>query len=176
MKAYRIIFARTFLLFGLPFAALHIIMQLVTGDAINTERLTWTVLLYSTIMSLLYTAIYYYEIKSLGFSKLKAEYLTVNQRREVQSGIDTEELINRLKKEFKGQKVKMSKIDGGFLLRKRNRFYGWGGDIIKVIKKPVADNQYQYTISSRPSISWLSLDYGSNFKNVTIIERALIEG
>tara|TARA_R110002074_G_scaffold166808_1_gene327665 strand:- start:90 stop:473 length:384 start_codon:yes stop_codon:yes gene_type:complete len=123
-------------------------------------------------MSLILVSFHRYRLKKNGIQEITNDNVGVNQSRNLKTGLNKTDLINKLKTDPIIGKMKMTEIENGILLKSGMTWKSWGEEI-KIILKSENITDFEYQISSNPKLKTTLVDYGKNLENINRIESAI---
>jgi len=123
-------------------------------------------------MSLTLVSFHRYRLKKNGVQEITNDNVGVNQSRNLKTGLNKTDLINKLKTDPLIGKMTMKEIENGILLKSRMTWKSWGEEI-KIILKTENETDFEYQISSSPKLKTTLVDYGKNLENINRIESAI---
>lgn len=173
MKPITKLYLKTFLLTGIPFGLIMLGFDLADGDGFRIWKLLLMTFFFGTAMSLILVSFHSYRLKKNGVQEITDENVGVNQKRNLSTKLNKEEIIQRLKADPVIGKMKMTEIENGILLKAGMSWKSWGEEI-KITLKANEDTDSEYQVSSSPRLKTTIVDYGKNIENINRIE-SLIE-
>lgn len=172
MKAIIKLYLKTFLIFTIPYFTLMTLFGLED----NSELIIWGNLsmsiLIGVFMSLILVSFHWYNIKKIGVENSNDDNFGVNQTRTIETKLDKNELIDKLKLDPTTGKMKMTDIENGVLLKTGMSTKSWGEEI-KIILTSNKESIFKYQVSSRPKLKTTIVDYGKSLENINKIESVI---
>jgi len=128
-------------------------------------------LLIGAFMSMILVSFHWYNLKKEGV-KITDDNVGVNQTRTIETKLDKNELIHKLKLDPTTGKMKMAEIENGVLLKTGISIKSWGEEI-KIILTSNKESIFKYQVSSRPRLKTTIVDYGKSIENINKIESVI---
>ncbi|WP_396171690.1 hypothetical protein [Flavobacterium sp.] len=172
MKAITKLYIKTFLLTAIPYFSL---MTLFGFDEISKTIILKNItasLFFGIFMSLILVSFHWYKLKKDGVKNITDENIGVNQTKKIETKLNKEQLIQKLKLDPTIRKMKMTEIENGVLLKTGMTMKSWGEEI-KIILKSNKENNFEYQLSSSPKLKTTIVDYGKNLENINKIESVI---
>lgn len=169
MKAIIKLYIKTFLLTAIPY---YIFMTLF-GLADDNQTIIWKNMLaslfFGIFMSLILVSFHWYKLKKDGVENITDDNVGVNQTRIIETKLNKNELIHKLKSDPIIGKIKMTEIENGVLFKTGMTMKSWGEEI-KIILISNNESNFEYQITSNPKLKTTIVDYGKNLENINKIE------
>ncbi len=112
------------------------------------------------------------ELRKIGFKDFTDENLATKQKRLVDSKLNKDDVLTKLKEDTYFKKFKFELQDDFILIKTLSNTFSYG-EIIKIKPIDSHDNVHQYIISSVPKNRINLLDGGVNYSNVIKIQDLL---
>ena len=172
MQAIIKLYLKTFLLTSIPYFALITLFSLDKISEIFMLKDISASLFFGIFMSLVLVSFHLYKLKKDGVENITDENIGVNQTITLETKLNKNELIQKLKLDPEIGKMKMSEMENGVLLKTGITLKSWGEEI-KIIIKSNKENNFEYQVSSSPKLKTTIIDYGKNLENVNKIESVI---
>jgi len=172
MKPITKLYLKTFLLTGIPYGLIMLGFDLADGNGFRLWKYLFMTFFFGITMSLILVSFHRYRLKKNGIQEITNDNVGVNQSRNLKTGLNKTDLINKLKTDPIIGKMKMTKIENGILLKSGMTWKSWGEEI-KIILKSENETDFEYQISSSPKLKTTLVDYGKNLENINRIESAI---
>lgn len=163
---------KVFLITGIPFALLMSVLDLINNNAFSIWKFLFMTCFFGIAMSITLVSLHRYRLGKIGVREITPENLKVSQTKSVRSKLNLEELTEKLKADPHFGKMKMINLENGILLKSGTTWKSWGEEI-RIILQSGKNEEYDYEVSSSPSLKTTFLDYGKNLENVNYIERLI---
>jgi hypothetical protein len=166
MKPIIKLYLKTFILMALPY---YLILSLF--DLGDESELTFVIrtLTFGLFMSLTLVSIHWYKLNQAGVENLTDENVRVNQTRVIETELNVNELVEKLKLDLVFGKLKWKESDNGVSATTGFSIYSWGEEI-RILVKSNKEDSYEYQVSSRSKLQTTIVDFGKNLANVNKIE------
>jgi hypothetical protein len=123
-------------------------------------------------MSLTLVSIHWYKLKQAGVENLTDENVRVNQTRVIETELNVNELVEKLKSDSIFRKLNWKESDNGVSATTGFSIYSWG-EVISINFKSKNEAHFEYQVSSRSKLQTTIVDFGKNLANVNKIERII---
>lgn len=171
MKAIIKLYLKAFLLITINYFTLIMLF----GSADDFELILWEKitmsLLIGAFMSIILVSFHWYNLKK-DLVKITDDNVGVNQTRTIETKLDKNELIDKLKLDPTTGKMKMTDIENGVLLKTGMSTKSWGEEI-KIILTSNKNSIFKYQVSSSPKLITTIVDYGKSIENINKIESVI---
>lgn len=169
MKPIIKLYLKTFILTALPYYLISTLFDL--GDE-NELVFVIRTLTFGLFMSLTLVSIHWYKLKQAGVENLTDENVGVNQTRMIETELNVNELVEKLKLDSVFGKLKWKESDNGVSATTGFSIYSWG-EVISINFKSKNEAHFEYQVSSRSKLLTTIVDFGKNLSNVNKIERII---
>lgn len=171
MKPLTKLYIKAFLLTGIPYGLLMLAFGLIGSEGRLWKFLVMTIG-FGIIMSLTLVTLHRYRLKKIGVQEITDENIRVGHTKNFKSGLNKNELIEKLKSDPIIGKMKIKEIENGVLVKTGINLMTWG-EKIKIILQSDRDPDFEYKVSSHPIVITTLVDYGKNLQNVNRIEKLI---
>jgi len=172
MKPITKLYLKAFLLTGIPYGLIMLGFYLADSEGFRLWKYFFMTFFFGITMSLILVSFHRYRLKKNGIQEITNDNVGVNQSRNLKTGLNKTDLINKLKTDPIIGKMKMTEIENGILLKSGMTWKSWGEEI-KIILKSENITDFEYQISSNPKLKTTLVDYGKNLENINRIESAI---
>jgi hypothetical protein len=173
MKPIIKLYFKTFLITAITYFIIMAGFDLAHGSELTFWKYIPKSSFVGLFVSLILVSIHWYELKKHGFKNITDDIVGVNQTKTIESELNIDELIKKLKLDTSIEKMKMKEIENGVLFKTGMTMKSWGEEI-KIILKSNKKNNFEYQISSRPKLNTTLIDFGKNLENINKIESLII--
>lgn len=171
MKAALLLYLKVFLLLGISFGLFMSLIDLAFGDGFDIDLFIYRVSFFGTWMAVIFVTMQLFGLRRLGIKNFTDENLKVRQSMSLQSAIDKQTLISKLRSDPTFGKMHLTEKENEIDLESGTTLWSWGENIsIKSIPSPGAN---EYVIESRPKLKTTLADFGKNMRNVKLVEKLI---
>ena len=157
-------------------AITYFIFKTLSSLADDSELIKWknitTSLFFGIFMSIILVSSQWNKLKKAGVKNITDNNIGVNQIRTIESKLNKNELIHKLKLDPTIGKMNIMEIENGFLFKTGMSMKSYGEEI-KIILISNKDSNFEYQVSSSPKLKTTIIDYGKNLENINKIQSVI---
>lgn len=172
MNAITKLYLKVFLLTGLPFGVGIMIFDALSGNGFSISKFIFLTIFFGIFMSISLVTLHINKLKKQGITEFDETNLAVRQKLKISSTISPEILKSSLEADSVLGKMQKKESNNGLILQSNVRWASWG-DKIQIETKEIDNNEFEYTIKSEPKNNFTLVDYGTNYDNISRLERLL---
>lgn len=171
MKAALFLYLKVFLLMGIPFGLIMSLTDLAFGDGFDMDLFIYRASFFGTWMAVIFVTMHLLVLKGLGITNFTHENLKVKQSKALQSPVDKEALLEKLRSDPTFGKMHLTEKENEIDLKTRTSLWSWG-ELISIKSKP-SNGLNDYIIESKPKLNTTLVDFGQNMRNVKRLEKLI---
>jgi hypothetical protein len=169
MKAIAKIYIIIFLLTAIIYFLIMTLFDLNDISKVIILKNITESLFFGILMSIILGSFHWYSLKKDGVKEITEDHIGVNQTKLLETNLNLNDLIQKLKLHPTIATMKMTKMENGVLLKTGMSMKSWGEEI-HIILKSNKENHFEYQLSSIPKSKTTVVDYGKNVCNIHKIE------
>ncbi|MBL7472555.1 hypothetical protein [Robertkochia sediminum] len=166
------LFLRTFFITGITFTGIMTAFELTSGEDLQPWKMAIRGIGFGLPMAIIAAYSYKRSLKDKDGTTFSDSDLEVIQVKRFTSQMAPDALMEKIRKDTRFGKMKITETDKGIWLRSGITWKSWGENI-RIDMVSEGEGRFEYEVRSKPKVVTTIVDYGKNAENLKRIETLL---